>query len=138
MDVLHAAGDRAQFVLPDGRAYTAFGYPDLVRNNSKVLLVREGSPTAEVVALHRWPKRVGVCVEGEGGILPSADLDPGPIAEERTGTPYEGAGQLFAVENASIYVVQGRKVAQFDGRNVADGWPLASALGTLLLHWSQR
>lgn len=138
MDVLNAAGDRAVVVLPDGREYAAFGYPDLQRNASKVLLVREGAPFAEVIALHRWPKRVGICVEGDDSPLPSADLDPGPVAEERTGAPYTGAGQLFAVEGGSIYVLQGKKVAQFDGRNVADGWPVASAVGTLLLHWSQR
>ncbi len=138
MDVLNAAGDRAVVTLPNGAEYAAFGYPDLQRNGSKVLLVRAGEPFAEVVALHRWPKRVGICVEGEAGIVPSADLDPGPVAEERTGAPYTGPGQLFAVEGGSIYVLQGRKVAQFDGRNVADGWPLSSAVGTLLLHWSQR
>jgi molybdenum cofactor biosynthesis protein B len=138
MDVLHAAGDRALFVLPDGREYTAFGYPDLVRNGSKVLLVREGAPVAEVVALHRWPRRVGICIEGDDGVLPSADLAPGPVAEERTGAAFDGTGQLFAVESASIYVLQGRRVAQFDGRNIADGWPMTSAIGTLLLHWSQR
>lgn len=138
MDVLNAAGDRAVVRLPDGREYTAFGYPDLVRNASKVLLVRAGDPVAEVVALHRWPTRVGICVEGEGGIVPSADLDPGPVAEERTGHSFEGLGQLFAVEGASIYLLQGKKVAQFDGRELATGWPLASALGTLFLHWSQR
>lgn len=137
-DVLHAAGDRAVVRLPNGHVYTAFGYPDLVRNHSKVLLVRDAEPFPEVVALHRWPKTVGICAEGDDGVVPSADLDPGPVAEERTGAPYTGPGQLFAVEGASIYVLQGRKVAQFDGRNVADGWPLASAVGTLLLHWSQR
>jgi molybdenum cofactor biosynthesis protein B len=138
VDVLNAAGERAIIALPDGREYAAFGYPDLTRNASKVLLVREGEPFAEVVALHRWPKRVGVCVEGDDGILPSAELDPGPVAEERTGAPYTGSGQLFAVEGASIYVLTKGKVAQFDGRNVADGWPVSSAVGTLLLHWSQR
>lgn len=138
VDVLNAAGDRATVVLEDGREYTAFGYPDLVRNASKVLLVRAGDPIAEIVALHRWPKQVGICVDGDGGVLPSADLEPGPIAEERTGTPFEGEGRLFAVEAASVYVLQGRKVAHFDGRNTADGWPISSAIGTLLLHWSQR
>jgi hypothetical protein len=138
IDVLNAAGDRAVVRMPDGREYTAFGYPDLVRNASKVLLIRTGEPIAEVVALHRWPSRVGVCVEGEGGIVPSADLDPSPISEERTGRPFEGLGQLFAVEGASIYVLQGKKVAQFDGRELTPGWPVASALGTLFLHWSQR
>jgi molybdenum cofactor biosynthesis protein B len=138
MDVLNAATDRATVVLPDGRSYAAFGYPDLVRNGSKVLLVREAEPFAEIVALHRWPVRVGTCVEGDDGIAPSSDLDPGPVSQERTGAPFPGVGSLFAVEGASVYVLQGRKVAQFDGRNVADGWPLASAVGTLLLHWSQR
>ncbi len=138
MDVLDAAGDRALFVLPDGREYAAFGYPDLVRNGSKVLLVGMGAPVGEVVALHRWPRRVGICVEGEAGIAPSADLDPGPVAMQVTGVPFEGAGQLFAVEAGSVYVLQGRKVAEFDGRNVADGWPMSAAIGSLLLHWSQR
>ncbi len=138
VNVLEAAGDRAMITLANGTAYAAFGYPDLVRNSSKVLLVREGTPTAEVVALHRWPSRVGICCEGDDGVVPSAELDPGPIAEERTGVPFQGLGQLFAVEGGSIYILQGRKVAQFDGRNVADGWPVASAIGTLLLHWSQR
>jgi hypothetical protein len=103
-----------------------------------VLLVRDGEPFPEVVALHRWPRTVGICAASEDGVVPSSELDPGPVAEERTGAPYTGPGQLFAVEGASIYVLQGRKVAQFDGRNVADGWPLASAVGSLLLHWSQR
>lgn len=138
VDVLQAAGDRAVVRLPNGVTYTAFGYPDLVRNHSKVLLVREAAPLAEVVALHRWPKRVGLCAEGDDGVVPSTELDPGPVAEERTGAPFDGPGQLFAVEGASIYVLQGRKVAQFDGRDTAGGWPLASAVGTLLLHWSQR
>lgn len=138
MDVLNAATDRATIVFPDGRSYAAFGYPDLVRNASKVILVRDAEPFAEIVALHRWPLRVGTCVEGNDGINPSSELDPGPVSEERTGAPFPGVGTLFAVEAASVYVLQGRKVAQFDGRNVADGWPLASAVGTLLLHWSQR
>lgn len=138
MDVLNAAPDRATVVLADGRTYAAFGYPDLVRNASKVLLVRDAEPFPEVVALHRWPVRVGTCVEGDDGLVPSADLDPGPVSETRTGAPFPGDGTLFAVEAASVYVLQGRKVAQFDGRHVADGWPLSSAVGSLLLHWSQR
>lgn len=138
VDVLRAAGDRAEVVLPNGRVYAAFGYPDLVRNASKVILVGEGSPIAEIVALHRWPRRVGVCVEGDDGVLPSADLDPAPVAMERTGAPFDGAGQLFAVEMASIYVSDSRRVAQWDGRALSVAEPTTSMLGTLLLHWSQR
>lgn len=138
MDVLNAAGDRAVVRLPDGREYTAFGYPDLVRNGSKVLLVRDAEPYPEIVALHRWPRRVGVCAEGDDGIVPSADLDPSAVALDRTGAPYTGPGRLFAVEGGSIYVVDGKRVTTWDGREAAGGWPVSSALGTLLLHWSQR
>lgn len=138
MDVLNAAGDRAVVKLADGRRYTAFGYPDLVRNASKVLLVRDAEPYPEVVALHRWPRLVGICAEGDDGIVPSADLDPAPIAAERTGAPYPGSGSLFAVESASIYVREGKKISTWDGRELTGGWPIASCIGTLLLHWSQR
>lgn len=138
MDVLSAAGDRATVRLPDGRVYAAFGYPDLVRNGSKVLLVREGEPFAEVVALHRWPRAVGICVDGEEGLVPSAELDPGPVAEERVGVPYTGPGQLFAVEGGSVHLLDGRRVLRFDGRGAGEALPLATAVGSLLLQWSQR
>lgn len=138
MDVLNSAGERCLFVLPDGREYTAFGFPDLVRNASKVLLVRDAEPFPEVVALHRWPKRVGLCAEGDEGLVPSSDLDPGPVAEERTGTPWNGSFPLFAVEAASIYLRDGRRVRMWDGRTLSEGEPVASCVGTLLLHWSQR
>ncbi|MFZ5480990.1 MAG: MogA/MoaB family molybdenum cofactor biosynthesis protein [Myxococcota bacterium] len=138
MDVLNAAGERAVVALPGGVEYAAFGYPDLQRNASKVLLVREAEPWGEIVALHRWPRRVGLCAAVEDGVLPSADLDPGPVAALRTGVPYQGSGQLFAVENASVYVTDGKRVSQWDGRNLAGAEPVGTVLASLLLHWSQR
>lgn len=138
MDVLHSAGERAIATLPDGREYQVFGFPDLVRNSSKVLMVRDAWPYPEVVALHRWPRRVGICAEEKDGILPSSTSEPSSFSLERTGRPYLGPGTLFAVESTSIYLLDRRKVAQWDGRRNGSWDPVNSMMGTLVLYWSQK
>ncbi len=142
VDVLNSAGTRATVRLPDGRSYGAWGFPDLARRGSKVLLVREAVPLAEIVVLHRWPSLVGVCAE-EGGVLPDAQLALAAFTEDRTGRPYEGAGELFAVDGASVWITLNRKVFRWDGKRSEDvaratAEPLSSALATLVLGWSGR
>lgn len=137
-DVLNSAGERGRVTLPNGREYTAFGFPDLVRNSSKVLLLRDAWPQPEVVALHRWPRRVGICAEDTDSILPPSTSDVSQQSIERTGRPYMGPGSLFAVESTSIYLVDRKKVAQWDGRRNGSWDPLNSMMGTLILYWSQK
>ena len=50
-DVLSRAGQRRRVNFPDGDDGLLFGYPDLVRPDSCVLLLRTSAP--EVIALHR-------------------------------------------------------------------------------------
>lgn len=137
VDVLNSAGDRAIARFEGRDSYTAYGFPDLSRASSKVLLVREAAPYAEIVALHRWPRRVGMCAEGEG-ILPPADMAPGVVAEERTGHSGTLSGSLLAVEAEAVWVQEGRFVRRWDGRKLGEPVPLSSALGSLVLDWSQR
>lgn len=136
VDVLNTAGERAVVRMERGGTYLAFGFPDLRRAASKVLLVREAEPIAEIVALHRWPKVVGVCAEGEG-IVPGADLDPAFVAEERVGHRAELPGALLAVEGEALWVVHGRTARRYDGR-LSEPQPLSTAIGSLVLDWSQR
>lgn len=142
VDVLNSAGTRAVVRLPDGREYGAWGFPDLARRSSKVLLVREAEPVAEVIALHRWPNLVGLCAD-EGGVLPDATLALASFTEDRCGRAYEGPGQLFAVEGKTVWIEHQRKVFKWDGsttpaRAQAAAEPVSSALGTLILIWSGR
>ncbi len=141
-DVLWAAGERGTLTLPGGRQYLAFGYPDLSRNTSKVILVSgESGGLPEIVALHRWPRRVGICPEGEG-LLPSVTSDPVAVSVERCGRAAPAEGRLFAVEGSAVYLIReidGRdRVAQWDGRRLGGWEPPGSLLGTLSLFWSQR
>ena len=139
-DVLASAGQRAWFELPSGRRYTAFGFPDLARATSKVLLVAgddaslEGA--VEIVALHRWPRRVGAC--GDGAILPAVDADVCAEARGRTGGDAAPDGTLVAVEGDAVHVATARGIVRYDGRSGAAPVPRSSALGTLVLIWSQR
>lgn len=137
-NVLDTAGERGLVTLPDGRVYAAFGFPDLLRGRSKVLLIAEGEPLAEVIALHRHPRRVGVTTHGPSAWLPSADLDPDGPALERTGATCPSFGTLFAVEGGAVFYTRDRKVHGWDGRNEREEGTPAQVLASLLLRWSQR
>ena len=138
MDVLTAANSRARLKAADGREWLLFGYPDLSRPGSKVIAVREALPVAEIVAMHRWPQRSGVCIEADDGLVPSTSASVRAESDERTGRPYEGEGTLFAVDGANVYVQVRRWVRRWDGKKVGNDDNVGSALGTLLLGWSQR
>ncbi len=142
VDVLNAAGARAVVRLSDGREYGAYGFPDLARRGSKVLLVREADPVAEIVALHRWPSLVGLCAE-EGGVLPDATLAVASFTEDRCGRAFDGPGQIFAVEGGDVWIEHNRRVFRWDGSRsaqtaAASSEPLSAALATLVLSWSGR
>ena len=136
-NVLDSAGEQGEVRTPEGRVWAAYGFPDLERPASKVLLVRPGEPYAEIVALHRAPRLVGLVAEGDG-VLPSADLDPTALCVERTGRPAPNWGSLFAVEADAVYLLRDQKVWRWDGRKETELGRPTQALATLLLQWSQR
>jgi hypothetical protein len=137
-EVLDRAGDRAVVRFSDGREYAAFGFPDLRRTSSKVLLVGPGQPLGEVVALHRYPRTVGLLVAGEGGVLPRGDQDPRPVSKRITGRPNPSDGTLFAVDVDAVYVLREGEVWRWDGRRETPFGTAIQALATLVLGWSQR
>ena len=138
-EVLEQAGQRAQVTTEHGETWVACGYPDLLRARSKVLLVREASPNPEIIALHRFPAKVGVVAEREGdGYLPAADWDPDPLSEDRTGRRLPQWGELFALESDTVYIRRGGRVYSFDGSWEREVGTPSQALSTLVLRWSQR
>lgn len=141
VDVLNSAGTRGIVKLANGAEYGAWGFPDLARRGSKVLLVREAEPMAEIIALHRWPELVGLCCED--GALPDVGLALGSFTDDRTGRALEGPGQVFAVEGKAVYVTHQKKVFKWDGSRSeatarAAAEPMSSALASLVLAWSGR
>jgi molybdenum cofactor biosynthesis protein B len=138
MDVLTAANARMRLLAEDGRSWLLFGYPDLLRPTSKVLAVREALPVAEIVALHRWPARVGLCCEAEDSLLPTTEANVAEVSEARTGAPWPEDGHLFAVEGSAVWVQTRRYVRKWDGRKAGAEENVGPAIGSLLLHWSQR
>lgn len=138
MDVLGSAASRARLRASDGREWLLFGFPDLSRPSAKVIAVREALPISEIIALHRWPQRVGVCAEVDGGPLPRAGKLPEVESTERTGRAYEGEGTLFAVDGSAVYVQERRWVRKWDGKKLGPEDNLGSALATMILGWSQR
>jgi molybdenum cofactor biosynthesis protein B len=136
-DVLESAPQRAWLTLPNGRRYVAFGFPDLSRPASRVLLVHDGDvDVPEIVALHRWPRRVGRC--GDGAVVAPCDGDLAAESVARTGREAPVSGSLFAVEGDAVHVLSDGRVVRWDGTRVGAPQPPAAALGSLVLTWSQR
>jgi molybdopterin adenylyltransferase len=139
VDVLHRAGASASLELADGRRYSLWGFPDLVRPNAKVLAIRVGSPIAQVLALHRWPAETGTCVDGDHGHTPSRSSDPVAVAERLTGRRPPGeVGPLFAVAGNVVYFERDRKILRWDGTRERDEGTPNQVLASLVLDWSQR
>lgn len=137
-NLLDTAGQRGVVVAPDGRRYAAFGFPDLTRDSSKVLLIREAEPLAEIIALHRHPRAVGLVIEGPAGALPSADEPAAAVAERLVGRAPPTASGLWAVDQDAVYLSREGRIWRWDGRREAlEGTP-TSTLASLLLRWSQR
>ena len=137
VNVLATAGEQGVVTINDTR-YLAFGFPDLKRSSSRVLLVGQGDPYGEILALHRWPARTGVLRNDAGGLL-GASGRLGALAREVTGVDYPESGRVLAVEPDAIYVAEGgTRVFRWDGRTRKEVGPPASAMAGLLLHWSQR
>jgi len=137
-DVLDRAGERGVVSLENGEQCAIFGFPDLKRPGSKVLLVRDRSPLPEVVALHRHPRPVGILVPGDAGLLPSSDLLPDPLAKERTGRETPEGGFLFALEQDAVYVERADHIYRWDGRKEEDMGRPKQAYASLVLKWSQQ
>lgn len=135
-EVLETSNERGTVKLPQGD-YVALGFPDLRGQRSRVLLLGERSPRDEILALHRWPQRTGICAPRVGGVVPHRGR-MGRTAEEVTGVDYPNDGRLFAVAGGLVYVLQGATVVSWDGKDTQSLGAEAAALASLLLRWSQH
>lgn len=137
VDVLVGAGDVGTLVLADGRTYSIWGFPDLRRPSSKVLVLREGWPLAELVALHR--QSTGTVVSGGRGLCVSRDADASEVAASVVGRPPPGeAGELFAVARDAVFLERDGKVVRWDGHREHPLGTTRQALASLVLEWSRR
>lgn len=138
-NVLEGAMQRGSLTL-EGQRWGLYGFPDLLRPSSKVLLVGPGAPFGTIVALHRHPRQVGVLCRWGQALpgWPNTGNDPARVGAEITGRPYPSEGHLFAIESDRILVLEGTRVRSWDGRRTRDEGSPASALASLALRWSGR
>lgn len=138
-NVLEQAGEHASAVLPSGERVGLWGFPDLRRPGSRVLSVGGGDAWPEVVALHRYPARVGTCVAEQGGWFGGDTWTVQQACSEVVGeAPPEGAEACFAIDRATVYVCRGGSVYAWDGREERDEGTPKQALASLVLRWSNR
>lgn len=139
MNVLHQAGEYSMMKLPNGNKVMLYGFPDLQRTSSKVLMVGWGEPFAEVVALHRYPRQAGLSIDETRGMMPRRNSDIAAVAEAVTGrAPDDTSGELYAVDHDAIFIERNRKVYRWDGKRERQEGNAKQALATLVISWHQR
>lgn len=137
VDLLGTAGDVAVLVTPAGRRYSVWGFPDLRKPASKVLVLGQGWPLCELVPLHR--AGTGTCIDGPLGLVTLRSAPVADTAERLVGrAPPTPGGQLFAVAGDAVYVERDGKVTRWDGHKEAPLGTTRQALASLALEWSRR
>jgi len=138
-NVFERAGQSGVVQCGDGRRFAAYGFPDLLRPSSKVLLTADGGRGEFVVALHRYPDPVGILGAGAPPPLPTPGSPVGPAAEHRfERSPEDVDATLFAVEPTALYFEQDGRIRSWDGREASDEGTPAQVGASLVLRWSQR
>ena len=137
--MLEQAGEHASAVLPSGERVGLWGFPDLRRPGSRVLAVGGGDGWPEVVALHRYPARVGTGVSREGGWFGGDLWTADQACSEILGAAApEGVETCFATDQTAVYVLREGAVCAWDGHQERPEGSLNQVLATLALRWSNR
>jgi molybdenum cofactor biosynthesis protein B len=137
--VLDSAGERGVLACANRRRYSVFGFPDLQRPTSKVLLTADGGRADFVVALHRFPNPVGIVGPGAPEVLTSHSAAVRTVCREIVGAPLQESGfEVFAVDQGKVFVQQQGAVASWDGKTLEDEGLPAQVRSSLVLRWSQR
>ncbi|MEL6345030.1 MAG: molybdenum cofactor guanylyltransferase, partial [Myxococcota bacterium] len=109
-EILQRAGERAGATLSDGRVVGVYGFPDLRRPGSRVLMVTETRGVLEVAALHRHPQKT--VIVGRNTMLRVGELEEEAV--RRTGQPTPYGGLWFAAESEAVYVKRDGRVYRWD------------------------
>ena len=114
-----------------------FGFPDLNKPTSKVIIIRPGSPYPELIALHRFPAKAGLIPVHHSGFLMSTTLDVEQACMSITGRTNKG-DRIIAVEPRVVYIQRNNDIVRWDGRRESDMGTIRQAIASLVLQWSQR
>jgi hypothetical protein len=139
VNVLETSGEQAVLKLGTGARFSLWGWPDLQRPDSKVIAVGWGEPLAEILALHRFPRRHGTVIEERRALVMDQQADVAKVAREVTGrAPPNTDGVLFAVDTDEVWILRGSRVIRWDGSKERDDGSPKQVLSTLVLRWSNK
>ncbi len=137
--VFDTAGERGVLACANRRRYAVFGFPDLQRPTSKVLLTADGGRADYIVALHRFPDPTGILGPGAPEILTAHGTPTEQVCREVVGAPLPEEGfAVFAVDRGRIYLEREGAIGAWDGREMEDEGLPSQVGASLVLRWSQR
>jgi molybdenum cofactor biosynthesis protein B len=137
--VFDTAGERGVLACPNRCRYAVFGFPDLQRPTSKVLLTADGGRADYIIALHRFPDPVGILGPGAPQLLTDHSARTDKVCREIVGTPIDGDGfTVFAVDRGRVFLEREGAIGSWDGKQLEDQGTPNQVGASLVLRWSQR
>ncbi len=144
--ILESAGRSRYLSFEDGQ-FSIYGYPDLIRDSSKVLAVRHIGGLPEVIALHRFPTFVAFGIREDS---PQC-LHKYVNATQDTYNKYQdhllsldfSLSQAVGIEGENLLFSRNNEIFRYRPSKNALGkieslGTIAQALSTIFLHWSQQ
>ncbi len=115
--------------------FSIYGFPDLHRRSSKLLLVKPQFPLPQIISLHNHPQRFAIGLLGDC----TGFLEPYRAAQiqlfEHISTDRQLLEQCVGIEGDRLLFLENRQFYRWNGRTKEDLGTFAQALPTLLLSW---
>jgi molybdenum cofactor guanylyltransferase len=116
-------------------SFSIYGFPDLHRRSSKLLLVRPQFPLPQIISLHNHPQRFALGLLGEC----TGFLEPYRAAQvqlfERLSHDQQTLEQCVGIEGDKLLFLENRQFYRWNGHTKEELGTFAQALPTLLLSW---
>ena len=137
--VFDAAGERGVLACANRRRYAVFGFPDLQRPTSHVLMTADGGRADYIIALHRFPEPVGILGPGAPHLLTPHDAATRQVCREIVGAPITEDGYtVFAVDRGEVFLEKDGAIGSWNGQALEEEGLPTQVGATLVLRWSQR
>ena len=134
--VFEHAGARNIAVDRYGNQFGVFGFPDLNKPTSKVIIIRPVLHTQNSLRFIDF-QQSGPHPCSSQWILMSTTLDVEQACMSITGRTNKG-DRIIAVEPRVVYIQRNNDIVRWDGRRESDMGTIRQAIASLVLQWSQR
>ncbi|MBM76426.1 MAG: hypothetical protein CMK59_13555 [Proteobacteria bacterium] len=120
-----------------GESFSIYGFPDLLRRGSKLLLVRPQSPLPQILTFHNYPQSsiVGLQKDGSSFLEPIRKRQKELYSKLNNESLNLNMDNCVGIDGSKLIFLENRVFFRWDGQRKEALGDFKQALPTLLLSW---